>query len=135
MNINDMDRKDFDKLPQNDWNKDIGEFNSIIILPGRSKDMYDSGYRCMNFVAVKDGKPICKLSGCSDVLHLDGIGGFGDRWFEKYGKVPLKVTPSGWSIDCLPKSGLLHIWPNSQKMKCGLALSSFEIFAISPNSK
>lgn len=124
-----MTRKEFEALPQNDWDKPI-EFNSMIILPGRAKDLHDSNYRCMDFVAVRMGKPICKLSGCSDVIHVDGIGGYGDEWLRKYGTVPKTIPPSGWSIDCLKKSGLLHMWPNSGRMKSGRALSSFEIYAL-----
>ena len=130
MKINDMKRKDFEALPQKKWDEDIGVFNSIVILPGKANDLHDSGYRCMDFVAVKDGNAICRLSGCSDVIHVDGIGGYGDNWFEKYGRPPQSIPPSGWSIDCLAKSGLLHMWPNSHEMCCGLALSSFEIYAM-----
>ena len=84
----------------------------------------------MDFVAVKNEKPICLLSGCSDLFCIDGIGGFGDRRMKKYKEVPRLVPPAAWSIDCLPKSGLLRIWPQSGKIRCGDALSSFEIFYI-----
>jgi hypothetical protein len=127
-NINEMTRKEFEALPCREWNEDIGEFNSMVILPKRKK--HDSGYRCMDFVAVKnDNTTLCRLSGCSDVIHIDGIGGYGDNWLNKYTTVPKLIPPSGWSIDCLPKSGLLRIWPSSNKMICGLPLSSFEVYA------
>jgi hypothetical protein len=129
MDVNEMTRKDFDALPQRKWDEEV-VFNSLIILPGRAKDMHDSGYRCMDFVAVNEDGPQCRLSGCSDVIHIDGIAGFGDNWLEKYGGCPTMVPPTAWSIDCLPKSGLLRMWPSSGKMKCGPALSSFEIYAL-----
>jgi len=131
MNVNDMTRKEFEALPHRKWNEII-ICNSLIILPGKAKDLHDSGYRCMDFVAVDNSEPKCLLSGCSDVVHVDGIAGYGDNWVEKYNGVPPLIPPSGWSIDCLPKSGLLRIWPRSMRIKCGEALSSFEIYAL-PN--
>ena len=151
-----MTRKQFEALPHRN---DIEEFNSLIILPLEInllsvllyksrcllskmckwfsspelysiKGMHDSGYRCMDFVAVKNGKAICLLSGCSDVIHIDGICGFGFDWLKKYNTVPKLIPPTSWSIDCLSNSGLLHIWPGSGKMTCGDALSSFEIYSM-----
>lgn len=79
MNVFDMTKEDFEKVPERGgWSKDIGEFSSLVIIP--LNYAHDSGWMCMNFVAVnKDGEPICRLSGCSDVLNLDGIGGYGYR--------------------------------------------------------
>lgn len=79
----------------------------------------------MDFVAVRDGEPICRLSGCSDVLHLDGIGGYGENWFEKYPWQTKLVPPSGWSIDCLPEILFSSV---KRWLTCGEALSSFEVF-------
>lgn len=124
MHVNDMTRKQFEELPwRESWSKDV-ECTSLVILPLRRK--HDSGYRCMDFVAVQNGEPICRVAGGSDVINLDGIGGYGEG---RSGTLPRSVPPRGWSIDCLPKSGLLHIF-SSYKLRCGLALSSFELFAI-----
>jgi len=128
--VNEMTKKDFESIPyRKDWSTPV-VFNSMVIIPGKAKDLHDSGYRCMDFVAIKGNTPICRLSGCSDVIHIDGIGGYGDNWLKKYGRVPNEIPPSGWSIDCLPKSGLLRIWPCSGKMKAGSASSSFEIYSL-----
>lgn len=127
MNITEMTKKDFESLRHRNRDENV-ICDSIIILPSRR--LHDSGYRCMDFVAVKDIEPICLLSGCSDVIHIEGVGGYGDNWLNKYNNVPSLVPPSSWSIDCLPKSGLLRIWPSSRKIRCGSALSSFEIFSI-----
>ena len=107
----DMTRKDFNKVPKRDgWAKDIGEFRSLVIIPLDYK--HDSGWMCMDFVAVnEEGEPICRLSGCSDVLSFDVIGGRGKRW----------------SIDCLP-CGYLRLFSQST-LTAGPALSSFEIYA------
>jgi hypothetical protein len=127
--INEMTRKEFEAIPPREkWDSEV-EFAGLVVLPSRK--IHDSGYRCMDFVAIgKDHKPVCRLSGCSDVIHIDGIGGLGHRWNEKYKGVPKTIPPSGWSIDCLAKSGLLHMWPGSRYMTCGDALSSFEVYAL-----
>ncbi|GAG34912.1 unnamed protein product [marine sediment metagenome] len=134
MDVNEMTRKQFEELPFRNglFSDHIGNFDSIIILPGRAKDKHDSGYRCMDFVAVKDNKPMCKLSGCSDVVHVDGIGGYGYDWLNKYKTVPKTLPVKSWNIDCLPKSGLLRMWCTDYKLCVGAALSSFELFAEKP---
>lgn len=132
LTIENMTRKDFEALPHRGWNEGI-EFTSLVILPMRK--LHDSGFRCLDFVAVKTNVPVCRLSGCSDVIHIDGIGGYGHNWLEKYSGCPKAIPPTGWSIDCLPKSGLLRMWPMSNKMTCGSALSSFEIYALETQRK
>jgi hypothetical protein len=124
-NINLWTRKEFEALPCRGWNEDIGEFDSLIILPKRN--IHDSGFRCLDFIAVKDNVPFIRLSGCSDVIHIDGIGGMGKNWLKRYGKIPDAVPPSNWSIDCLKTSGLLRMFTH-RKLLAGEALSSFEIF-------
>ena len=121
--ITECTKKELESLSNRKYGEDIGLFDSLIILP--TKDIHNSGYRCMSFVAVKDGIPICLLSGCSDVVHIDGIGGGGKGY--KYNTLQM---PKAWSIDCLAKSGLLNIWVDGYKLFAGLSLSSFEIFAI-----
>jgi len=118
--VTQMTRKEFNALPSREWGEDIGPFQSLIILPRRG--LHDSGYRLMDFVAVRDGIPVCRLSGCSDVLHIDGIGGYG----RFRGALPEAVPPKDWTIDCLPKSGLLQIF--GPVLTCGPALSSFELY-------
>ena len=124
MNVFDMTKEDFEKvLIRDGYSEDIGEFSSLVIIP--MGYAHDSGWMCMDFVAVtKEGEPICKLSGCSDVLNLDGIGGYGN-W--RGGKLPSCIDPKGWSIDCLP-CGYLRLFSRST-MTAGPALSNFEIYA------
>ena len=160
MDINQMTRRQFEALPHREWDKII-IFDSLIILPARVNHwslvqysirktlarflkmkepdvwevghLHDSGFRCMDFVAVLDDEPICLLSGCSDVIHIDGISGFGYQWLERYGTAPRAIPPSAWRIDCLAQSGLLRIWSTRGKMTCDLPLSSFEIYALGRN--
>ncbi len=126
MKVFDMAKEDFKKVPERDgWSKDIGEFSSLVIIP--QDYTHDSGWKGMDFVAAnKEGEPICRLSGCFDVLNLDGIGGYGYRnW--RLGELPNCIEPKGWSIDCLP-CGYLRLFSRST-MTAGTALSNFEIYA------
>lgn len=126
MNIENMTRKDFNALPlRKNWNVDF-ICDSMVILPLRTK--HDSGFRCMDFVACIKNEAICRLSGCSDVIHIGGIGGFGHDWLNKYKTVPRMIPPAGWSIDCLPKSGLLRLFCDKDLI-CGGSLSSFEVYS------
>lgn len=124
--INEWEVSEFLELPQREWNQDIGEFDSLIIVP--VDEVHDSGFRCMDFVSVEKGFPKYRLSGYSDVVHINGIGGLGHDWLKNYGTVPDKIPPVGWSIDCLKKSGLIRLFTGSYGLVAGDALSSFEIF-------
>ena len=159
MEINNMTREQFEQLPHRKWDEDIGEFDSLIIIPARvsivallkyyiqtaiarkvlwikSPEVYEvsglhgSGYRQMDFVAVRKGEPICLLAGGSDVIHFDGIGGYGYKWSQKYGGVPDLIAPRDWNIDCLCKSGLLQLFSHKYRFIVGTALSSFEIYCV-----
>lgn len=121
--VNNMKRAEFFGLPCREWKEDIGEFDGLVILPTRRK--HESGYMCMDYVACLGGHPICRLAGCSDVIHLNGIGGYGRNWIQKYGGVPDMVPPTDWNIDCL-KSGLLRFF--GPTMTCDPTLSSFVLY-------
>lgn len=124
-NVNEWTRKELEALPyRKKWNETI-TCGSVVILPLRG--LHGSGYRLMDFIAVdRHGVPICKLSGCSDVLHIEDIGGFGYEWSSRYDSVPQTVPATGWSFDCLPKSGLLRLFCDKD-IVCEAALSSFSV--------
>lgn len=124
--IEDMTRKEFEQVPyRENWNKPVF-CSTLVILPTKIK--HDSGWRCMDFVAIdKEGYPICRCSGCSDVLNLNGIGG--DRMLELHKRFDPEVAVGEWSIDCLMKSGLLRII-NRTRIKVCSALSNCEIYSI-----
>lgn len=128
--INEWTLEEFHALPLGDA---IGKsFSSLIILPAPvNEEAHDSGYRCMYFVGEERGKePTYKFHGGSDVVHIDGIGGFGHNWLEKYGTVPKPLPPTGWSIDCLRASGLLRLFPSSRELIVDDSMcSSFEVYA------
>ena len=145
MNASEMTRRDFERVPMRQrWDAEV-RCAAFVVLPAvrrwwrwrpwkrevweRRPELHDSGYRLIDFVALNDhDEPICRLSGCSDVLHLDGIGGYGYRWLERCGGVPSSVPPRGWSVDCLPRSGLLRFFARGA-IVCDAALSSFEVYA------
>lgn len=109
-------RKSLDKLPYREkWDKEVKCWG-ILLYPSRT--LHESGYRKLDFIALdKEMKPICKLSGCSDVLHLDGISAC----------LRTNTVKTSWSIDCLP-NGLFRIWCGKQ-LTAKAALSSFELIS------
>ena len=119
MNVFDMTKEDFEKVPKRDgWSRDIGEFSSLVIIP--QDYAHDSGWMCMDFVAVsKEGEPICRLSGHSDVLELCEI--------ERVYEFPRISKPKEWRIGCLP-CGYLRVFSRST-LTAGPTLSSLEIYA------
>lgn len=120
MDINNMSLKDFKNLPYKKDNKIIGKFDAIVILPTRKK--HDSGYGCMEFVIVKNNIPLFRISGISDVIHIDGIGGMKNIGFP------------AWSMDLLFKSKLIRLWNSKGNLFCNeIPLSSFEVYSSSIN--
>jgi hypothetical protein len=118
-------RKEFESLPRpkSYTNQEIGEVDCLIILP--CKYRHESGYRCMHFVTIQNGKPTYIVSGCSDVIHLCGIDG---RNTPIGGRIVCNdVSNIRWKIDCLPTSGLLRLFAD-KRIVIGASLSSFEIF-------
>ena len=85
-------------------------FRGIVIVP--TDELHDSGFLCMKFILVNRGEIVGVVSGWSDVMHIDGIGG--------YGKVPAASIRTqltkrvGWSVDCLPGSGCLRLFSDAE---------------------
>jgi hypothetical protein len=122
-NIFDMTRKEFEAVPDREfWGNEIS-CHSLVLIP--LKEKHESGFRYITIVAVgKDNLPICKVTTYSDVIHLEGIGGYGHQWITE-GGIPDKVTPKQWDIDCLPVSGLFRLFSRGGII-AGNAVSSFE---------
>lgn len=128
--INDMTKKELELVPFLDVNNKeqyVFDFDSLVILP--NKRIHDSDYRCMSFIACKKDEPICQLSGGSDVIHIEGVGGYGFDWLNRFKTVPTSISPIGWSIDCLKKSGLLRLFTHGNLIADASAFSSFEIYS------
>jgi len=134
MQVNDMTRKELEAVPiRENWHEEV-RCDSVVILPGRARDLHDSGYRRMDFVAVSNGEPVCRLSACSDVVHIGGLGGYGYRWYDRADALPKRVSPVAWKVECLPESGLLQLWARGGVI-CGSAVSSFELWADDERAK
>lgn len=119
-------RKEFEALPtpKSYTNEEIGEVDCLVILP--EKHYHDSGWRCMSFVTIQNGVPTYRISGCSDVIHLGGIGGHNVKSTDR---IKSQTVPNAdWHIDCLPVSGLLRIFSGKYKLYVGASLSDFELF-------
>lgn len=134
-NINEMTIKEFKDLPSISDGWFSGEkfepivFDSLIILPVDGRMRHDSGYRFIDFVAVEGNKPLGRLSGCSDVIHLNGYSMYIKK-FEGY-----DIIFDNWHIDCLPKSGLLRAFVFGCKLIAGTPISDFCVYAINKEAK
>lgn len=84
-------------------------FTDIIFVP--MEDLHESGFRCMKFILVKRGEIIGVVGGGCDVVHINGIGGYGryGDGFEEALKTQ-KTSRVDWSIDCLPGSQCLRLF-------------------------
>lgn len=141
MKIYDMSKKDFANVPSldtyTDWDKLAPngrlEFKSFVVIPVENEDgtidLHDSGYGCMEFCLVnRDSEPIGKVGGGSDVINLDGIGGYGDKWL-RFTDNSRIIRAHGWSIDLLP-CGYLNVWTRQTLyIRDGIICSNFEVFS------
>lgn len=126
MNIFDMKKSDFKSVPRFNWKQGEIKFDSLVIIPTTHK--HESGYRCMEYCAIKNGEPLGLFGGGSDVMHLDGIGGYG-----KYkDKLPTVFNRKPWNIDCLP-CGYIHLWCNEYKFVASDCGSDFELYTEKKN--
>ena len=79
-------------------------FREVIIVPTGKR--HDSGYGTMKFILTKENRIVGVVSGWSDVLHINGIGGYGKYPGPVFDEAlhENKVRCVGWRIDCLVKS-------------------------------
>ena len=104
MNINST-KEEFENL---NYFKPIEEFNGIVIIP--TNKLHESGFGCMKFALLNHSEVVGCVGGGSDVIHLNGIGGYGkyNMDFDKALKTNM-VKRIDWSIDCL-SNGLLRLF-------------------------
>lgn len=81
-------------------------FGEIVIVPTTHK--HSSGWGCMMFLLFNKKQLVGCLGGGCDVIHLNGIGGYGKFCDKLFGNS--LVPRIGWKIDCLPRSKCLRIW-------------------------
>ena len=92
-NIQDMSACDFAGLQDAEHYEDIEPFDSLVVMPTEEK--HDSGYRIIEYVACLGKRPLCRITGCGDLLSL--------------GEILRKTSGQGWFVDCLGMSGLIRI--------------------------
>lgn len=135
MNILEMSREDFDKVPTLDC--DVTNpvklvFRRLVIIPTDEEYEFGGGYREMHYCLVdKDNEPICVIRGGSDVCELDGIGGAD---FRRLLHPEYKPAPHGWSIDCLP-CGYVSLFATGANLTVETRHAyslSFELFTEEP---
>lgn len=99
--LNELTKKQFKEMK---YFKPTTPFTDIIVVP--TDNTHDSGYRCMKFVLWNEikGEISGVVGGSSDVIHFNGIGGWGKRLYDNPSLIPI-----GYRIDCLKKSGYLRI--------------------------
>ena len=115
-----MTRKELLAVPWRDNWSDPIVCKSLVLLACHTK--HESGFAHIDAVAVDAyGEPICRVAGASDVIHVGGINGQ-NKQRGLYG-IP-------WSIDCLYKSKLFHLFVPGSSIQVGASVSSLEIRAI-----
>lgn len=83
-------------------------FNAIVIVP--MEENHDSDFSCMKFILLKGYEIVGVVSGWSDVININGIGGYGEH-------LDLNKSRKGysWNIDCLPISKCVRLFINDKK--------------------
>lgn len=119
MNINST-KEEFENL---DYFNPTDEFNGIVIIP--TNELHDSGFGCMKFALLNHNEVVGCVGGNSDVIHLNGIGGYG-KDFDKALKTNM-TKRIDWSIDCLP-NGLIRLFCSYKLYIDDLAVSDFILY-------
>lgn len=101
-----------------------GPFKEVIIVP--MEEIHDSGWGCMKFILAERNEVKGVVSGYSDVVHINGIGGYGRDW-ESAARTGM-VPRHSWSIDCLPGSGCLRLFCDEDLSINPWFGSDFEVF-------
>lgn len=102
-------------------------FDSVVIVP--MKENHDSDFSCMKFILLKQFEIVGVVGGGSDVIHINGISGYGD-WHKR--ELDFSSSPKGysWSIDCLPKSKCVRLFITGGKEleTDNMVLSDFNVY-------
>ena len=101
-------------------------FKGFIIVP--TGTTHDSGFGCMKFVLTRGDEIVGCVGGGVDVVHLNGIGGYGKEWERS---LQTGVTPTvDWSLDLLNTSKCVRVFSShALTLSDGIICSDFEVFA------
>lgn len=117
----DATKEEFENLP---IKKPEEPFDSFVIIP--TGEIQDSGYGCMKFALVNYDHVVGCVGGGSDVICLNGIGGYGREFYSNLEKSEY-IPVIDWQIDLLP-NGLFRVFTSHNLVIQDLVLSTFEIF-------
>ncbi len=123
-NITEMTLEELRAVPYCKYNE-IGPFYEFVIVP--TGELHDSGFGCMKFVLLRNANSIIgAVGGGSDVIHLNGPGGYGSKWQEALttGRVPV----TDWNMDLLPKSGCIRVFSGHRLMLESYVCSDFNVY-------
>ena len=124
-NIKSMTLEDLLAVPHSKSLNEIKTFTGFVIVP--TGELHDSGFGCMKFVLTYRDDIIGAVGGGCDVVHLNGIGGYGTDWRQSL--TDKKVPVIDWSIDLLPKSGCLRVFSTHRLMlQDAFICSDFEVY-------
>lgn len=124
-NINSMTLEELLAVPYSKTRGEIGTFKGFIIVP--TGELHDSGFGCMKFVLTLHDDIVGAVGGWCDVVHLNGIGGYGLNWQRSL--TSRNVPVIDWSIDLLPKSGCLRVFSGHKLvLRDGFICSDFEVY-------
>ena len=116
---------DAETLKNLNYMKPEEPFNGFILIP--TGEVHDSGYGCMKFILLNHDKIVGCVGGGSDVVALNGIGGYGG--YDEIAKESIrtrKVPVIDWSIDLLP-NGLFRVYTSKNLKIDGMVLSTFQV--------
>lgn len=103
-------------------------FNGFIVIPQMDVELHDSGYRFIKVALTNRGRVVGCVEGCTDVIHLNGIGGYG-KFNDKYeNRVRTGLAPAiDWSIDVAP-NGLVRVFCTKELELDSFPLSDLPIY-------
>ena len=118
--------EDVETLKNLDFMKPEESFNGFILIP--TGETHDSGYGCMKFILLNYDKVVGCVGGGSDIVALNGIGGYGGFHEDHYQEVlrTRKIPVVDWSIDLLP-NGLFRVFCSHNLKIEGMVLSTFQV--------
>ena len=103
-------------------------FSSVIIVP--MNETHDSGYMCMKYILAVGSRIVGVLGGSSDILHINGIGGYGmTDTFEEVMRTQ-KVDRVDWRIDCLLFSNCIRLFSDRLCVTDRFFGSDFSIYPL-----
>lgn len=102
-----------------EYKRPEGPFDGFVIIP--TGELHDSGFMYMKFALTYQYEVVGCVGGGSDVINLNGIGGYGKN-------IDGISKRQDWAIDCL-ENGLIRVFSCSCELELPeYVLSIFEVY-------